>query len=259
MYLPKKRSGSGFTLIELLVVIAIIAILAAILFPVFAQARDKARQASCLSNIRQIGIGMIMYVQDSDETYPGALQPEPTINGGSTTDMRKPLDMQIMPYIKNDQIWSCPSDAAPRVPPTDGRLQWWDGTYRDKGIIRSYGYMAEIDTTERGMRDPNTGLSPYTGPRLPGAGNAPVGKALAVIDQPSSTVALAELWAVGDGDWAALGYVGGPHASTIAGCDIWKFAGRKINAPTPTDTLSAPCAGRQGLVPTRGHANGANY
>ncbi|MBC8137546.1 MAG: hypothetical protein H8F28_16820 [Fibrella sp.] len=109
------------------------------------------------------------------------------------------------------------------------------------------------------MRDPNTGLSPYTGPRLPGAGNAPVGKALAIIDQPSSTVALAELWAVGNGDWAALGYVGGPHASTIAGCDIWKFAGRKINAPTPTDTLSVPCAGLQGLVPTGGHVGGANY
>ena len=63
----KKR---GFTLIELLVVIAIIAILAAILFPVFAQAREKARQTSCLSNLRQLGTGMMMYVQDYDDTYP---------------------------------------------------------------------------------------------------------------------------------------------------------------------------------------------
>ncbi|MBC7807537.1 MAG: prepilin-type N-terminal cleavage/methylation domain-containing protein, partial [Akkermansiaceae bacterium] len=64
------RVKSGFTLIELLVVIAIIAILAAILFPVFAQAREKARQISCLSNQKQIGIAMMMYVQDYDETYP---------------------------------------------------------------------------------------------------------------------------------------------------------------------------------------------
>ena len=124
--------------------------------------------------------------------------------------------------------------------------------------------MAEINDTEwsdshGGQRDPNSGLSPYTGPRQPGDPNAPVGKPLAALDSPSSTVALAELWAVGNGDWAALGYVGGPHASTIAGCDIWKFAGRKINAPSAVDKLPATCSGNQGLAPTKGHFNGANY
>src|SRR6267154_425236 len=67
---PRKNHASAFTLIELLVVIAIIAILAAILFPVFAQAREKARQASCQSNLRQLGLATLMYVQDYDETYP---------------------------------------------------------------------------------------------------------------------------------------------------------------------------------------------
>src|SRR5687768_18600195 len=70
MAMLRKSAPRAFTLIELLVVIAIIAILAAILFPVFAQARDKARSASCLSNLRQVGMGLYMYVQDYDETYP---------------------------------------------------------------------------------------------------------------------------------------------------------------------------------------------
>src|SRR6266511_3375494 len=67
----RRDRQRGFTLIELLVVIAIIAILAAILFPVFAQAREKARQASCLSNCKQIGLASNMYLQDYDETFPG--------------------------------------------------------------------------------------------------------------------------------------------------------------------------------------------
>jgi prepilin-type N-terminal cleavage/methylation domain-containing protein len=70
LFCNSVRRRSAFTLIELLVVIAIIAILAAILFPVFAQAREKARQAACLSNLKQIGTGVMMYVQDYDETFP---------------------------------------------------------------------------------------------------------------------------------------------------------------------------------------------
>ncbi len=96
-----KTQRSGFTLIELLVVIAIIAILAAILFPVFAQARAQARKASCGSNARQLGLGILMYVQDYDEKYPfGGWLPN---NNGSGE-----WQNTTSPYIKSKAIFRCP-------------------------------------------------------------------------------------------------------------------------------------------------------
>ena len=94
----------GFTLIELLVVIAIIAILAAILFPVFARAREKARQSSCLSNVKQIMLGCLMYVQDYDETLP--LGTHYSYEDGADPG---PWFGLIMPYMNNAQILVCPS------------------------------------------------------------------------------------------------------------------------------------------------------
>src|SRR5438132_5056276 len=111
------RRHAGFTLIELLVVIAIIAILAAILFPVFAQARDKARQASCLSNMKQINLGWQMYMQDYDETWlfrcggncvgPGNACSWRYVCGNDHPD----LDWWdvVAPYTKNTGILMCPS------------------------------------------------------------------------------------------------------------------------------------------------------
>ena len=93
----------GFTLIELLVVIAIIAILAAILFPVFARAREKARQASCASNLKQLALAGLMYAQDYDEVMPlmPTAWPNPT-NEYLVCDL-------LNPYIKNIQLWVCPT------------------------------------------------------------------------------------------------------------------------------------------------------
>ena len=111
----RQNSRTGFTLIELLVVIAIIAILAAILFPVFARAREKARQTSCLSNTKQMGLGVMMYAQDYDEKYlgyaamcpPGAEWP---VMGtpGSLYDYQLWPDL-IYPYVMNKQLFRCPS------------------------------------------------------------------------------------------------------------------------------------------------------
>jgi prepilin-type N-terminal cleavage/methylation domain-containing protein len=129
---------NAFTLIELLVVIAIIAILAAILFPVFAQAREQARKATCLSNMKQIGLGMQMYVQDYDETFPCILiHPNSSWSGASggvdgvdgySLD-GKPYHswyltpLRLDPYIKNKQVWACPSDSNAKLFTVEGDPQ----------------------------------------------------------------------------------------------------------------------------------------
>jgi prepilin-type N-terminal cleavage/methylation domain-containing protein/prepilin-type processing-associated H-X9-DG protein len=110
----------GFTLVELLVVIAIIAILVSILFPVFAQAREKARQASCLSNQRQLGMGFLQYFQDNDEMFPH-------VKGDS------PWTMTLQPYIKGQSLLRCSDD--------DSAL--WEDTVKPRATSYSLnGYLA---------------------------------------------------------------------------------------------------------------------
>jgi prepilin-type N-terminal cleavage/methylation domain-containing protein/prepilin-type processing-associated H-X9-DG protein len=112
-----RLKKSGFTLIELLVVIAIIAILAAILFPVFAKARETARSASCKSNLKQIATGWMMYVQDYDEKTPlnwwSDTPCAPNDTGGSLRGAQPIMFARIQPYVKNRAVMLCPSDAAP--------------------------------------------------------------------------------------------------------------------------------------------------
>jgi prepilin-type N-terminal cleavage/methylation domain-containing protein/prepilin-type processing-associated H-X9-DG protein len=106
--LHQDKHPKAFTLIELLVVIAIIAILASILFPVFARARENARRASCMSNLKQIGLGIMMYVQDYDEKYP----PANITNEGTGYFWWQLLD----PYTKSTQLEFCPSATSQSTP-----------------------------------------------------------------------------------------------------------------------------------------------
>jgi len=139
--MPRKITHA-FTLIELLVVIAIIAILAAILFPVFAQAREAARQSSCMSNMKQIGIGLMMYETDYDEQYP------PSQLGPDNAHLISwPVLMQ--PYIKNEQVFVCPSTSSATFKPDPTKI--FGGTARTYcGRTRtdiSFGILTGADGT----------------------------------------------------------------------------------------------------------------
>ena len=154
---PVSYSKQAFTLIELLVVIAIIAILAAILFPVFAQAREKARQSACLSNLRQIGLAFSMYAQDYDERLPDRRDLKSSLPGGFRPwTSWPPFDPRtgwaanvLLPFTKNNQIWSCPSaagsvagnaiqvrQAISSAPNSPVSLYWmWRFDHRDNPVI----------------------------------------------------------------------------------------------------------------------------
>lgn len=130
------RSGA-FTLIELLVVIAIIAILAAILFPVFAQAREKARQATCLSNENQIGLALQMYVQDYDEHFPCGSIPVPgQINNGI---VGMGWAGQIYAYTKSPQVFTCPDDSTQPLAATANSPALYPDSYLMNSNITVYG------------------------------------------------------------------------------------------------------------------------
>jgi prepilin-type N-terminal cleavage/methylation domain-containing protein/prepilin-type processing-associated H-X9-DG protein len=155
------RSRAGFTLIELLVVIAIIAILAAILFPVFAQAREKARQSSCTSNLKQIGLAFMQYSQDYDERFPPvagcnvSTLPCPNANfqhvmtdligGVNTTQVAAGVTnvSLIGPYVKNNQIYQCPS-ASPRPSASTAAVAY---LYNDLAATRSQAVLGGVAQT----------------------------------------------------------------------------------------------------------------
>jgi prepilin-type N-terminal cleavage/methylation domain-containing protein/prepilin-type processing-associated H-X9-DG protein len=154
----RRRHSHGFTLIELLVVIAIIAILAAILFPVFAQARESARKTSCLSNFKQLGTAVLMYIQDYDGAYPLAWYPRPQYG----------FDVVLFPYIKNYQVYECPSN---KVTP-----RFWSG-YQKSGLGPIPGsYAMNGDLTARAGVGDRAGLTE------------------SAVLNPADTILMTEIW-----------------------------------------------------------------
>ncbi|HVK05362.1 MAG TPA: prepilin-type N-terminal cleavage/methylation domain-containing protein [Armatimonadaceae bacterium] len=172
------RPRAAFTLIELLVVIAIIAILAAILFPVFAQARSKARQTACLSNNKQLGTAMMMYAQDYDETLP--MQ--------TYVDMSQNIYTIVNAYSKNQDIWVCPAMSEVKgqaeQPASNIQDQAWNVTISGQTKMASIGV--------------NLSMFPYgDGTRMwggPGSQADPnrLGEvaALASVDRPADTICM---------------------------------------------------------------------
>jgi prepilin-type N-terminal cleavage/methylation domain-containing protein/prepilin-type processing-associated H-X9-DG protein len=230
----------GFTLIELLVVIAVIAIIAAILFPVFAQVREKARATSCASNLKQLGIALTMYAQDYDEILP-ADTIAPPINGGNSTAVS--YDRQLAPYTRNDAVFACPSDGEPRA-----TSDFWDGRYAVTKARRSYGITNRLSTQEASQRgrdlDANTGV---------------IQTPLAQVEQASETIALVESWAVFP-DGASDSVLSGAAGATLLGCDAWKLPGRKKPSEDPVDNF-APCSDftEPRALPAKGHQEQGNY
>lgn len=191
----------GFTLIELLVVIAIIAILAAILFPVFAQARESARRSACLSNTKQIGTAMIMYVQDYDELTPSVF--------AFTNGTRVDAFMELQPYIKNLQVFYCP-----------------DYAVNNPSCAFSVPSNYPANTTKCVAYGYNWGFAPYAGagllaPSYTAADGTEVepGQPLAAMDTPANLAAFSDTYNLPRYSMSAVGSIldyntlGGVHTN----------------------------------------------
>jgi prepilin-type N-terminal cleavage/methylation domain-containing protein/prepilin-type processing-associated H-X9-DG protein len=220
-----QRSKGGFTLIELLVVIAIIAILAAILFPVFAQAREAARKTSCISNMKQIGTAIAMYSQDYDEVYP---------YGCPENWWQDTWAWIVQPYVKNVQILRCPSD-------TTDRYYEWAGpriSYAANGLFRwdnSIGKMAVVGLM--GMAQPSW--------------VQPTQRTQSEVNRPAETVLLGEKHIPTNQIWF------GPYCTFYGG--FWNDAWGEGTIPdgTASPTAAFPW-GPNGSVATK-HSGMANF
>jgi prepilin-type N-terminal cleavage/methylation domain-containing protein/prepilin-type processing-associated H-X9-DG protein len=235
---PRRRA---FTLIELLVVIAIIAILAAILFPVFAQAREKARQISCLSNTKQLSLGIHQYAQDYDDLLPV---------GGYNAQLRGRWQWQIYPYVKNQAVFSCPS-----VPAS---AQW-------RPTVNAQG----LGTNDRGGYGWNYALSTDVPPSATGtARDWGPGWSLAKILKPAETIIVGDTGIGGQATNAEVGWAmmaADPRKSNITTFTQPGLYPQFRHHTTATRTVVAqnvqcivPIAGRANFCFLDGHAKSLN-
>ncbi len=234
-----REPHRGLTLIELLVVIAIIAILAAILFPVFAQAREKARQAACLSNTKQIALAVIMYSQDYDEMMPP--------NGTPNTSILPPLNPRlamferILPYLKSDGVLHCPDDDTDDNSPS-GRYT----IFKDANGLPASGPGRVIFISYYPTGNGISGQANWGGGNIPDSSLEAV--PLADVKSPADTIMFGERRSrsVGSNNDATLDI----GTATPTGGDSWDANG----TPNPPKTTSNNTNGV-----TRRHNEGAIY
>ncbi|RYX80830.1 DUF1559 domain-containing protein [bacterium] len=212
----------AFTLIELLVVIAIIAILAAILFPVFARARENARKASCISNLKQIGLGIMQYTQDYDERFPSARTDNFLL--GTRVDNNRPWHVVIQPYVKSLQIFKCPSNTSSNF------LNWTkdtptavNDTYPRSYVCNGTGQTIATDLADFGGVRP---MNRYDN------GNAG-GIAIARIQSPAQLILVGEHFDRGDPEFYALADV---SFQNHLGMTNFLFADGHVKSMKPTAT-----------------------
>ena len=207
----------GFTLVEVLVVVTIIALIAALLFPVFERARAQARKATCQSNLKQIGLAFQQYTQD----YDGKLPPSKagshlTAEGYMVTGIREYALTRLMPYVKNAQIFRCPEDTLVK----GGAMVTGDSTY------------ARISYVPVGKNENPGGGSParwglFDGPGVISGSGTPVGVSIAEVVAPAETISLAECVSTPPG-YNALPHVERGDATPSSGLSF--FAGDFLSA-----------------------------
>lgn len=210
------KKQKGFTLIELLVVIAIISILASILFPVFARAREQARKASCASNLKQIGLAAYMYLQDYDETYPMSnhYYGSPLYSSSTAAAVSGLWFNLFQPYSKSIQLWSCPSA---------GTVQNSDGSLRNSG---GYGY--NICGTHRASQGNGFGGYQASGFRCTPSGSY---LKLADVQEPSNTIFVGDPASNGDqgvNGVHLIGYANQDYIPTLHGGKVGPFIGGRV-------------------------------